>query len=134
MIRVDFGDRHVAKTGDIKEFTITEESGIAKGIRRIIGVTGEKAREAHQRCTDMQTRLDELKRLPDIKGQENAFKFFNLVSARDAWGLEGQADSFSGSKHSRWLGDKESPAERRLGSIQARPRQQDQSTRQAARH
>lgn len=71
--------RHVAKTGDIKEFTITEESGIAKGIRRIIGVTGEKAREAHQRCTDMQKRLDELKRLPDMKSQENAFKFFNLV-------------------------------------------------------
>ena len=73
--------RHVAKTGDIKEFTITEESGIAKGIRRIIGVTGEKAREAHQRCTDMQKRLDELKRLPDMKSQENAFKFFNLVRA-----------------------------------------------------
>ena len=100
MTNINVGNRHVAKTGDIKEFTITEESGIAKGIRRIIGVTGEKAREAHQRCTDMQTRLAELKRLPDIRAQENAFKFFNLVRDRDACCLEEQADSFAGSKHS----------------------------------
>ncbi|KAG8767542.1 Alanine--tRNA ligase, partial [Serendipita sp. 397] len=40
------GGTHVAKTGDIKEFTIMEESGIAKGIRRLIAVTGTEAREA----------------------------------------------------------------------------------------
>lgn len=72
--------RHVAKTGDIKEFTLTEESGIAKGIRRIIGVTGEKAREAHQRCDAMETRLEELKKLPDLKSQDSAHKVFQLVS------------------------------------------------------
>ena len=37
--------RHVAKTGDIKDFVITEESGIAKGIRRIVAVTGHEAQE-----------------------------------------------------------------------------------------
>jgi alanyl-tRNA synthetase len=36
---------HVAKTGDIKDFVITEESGIAKGIRRIVAVTGHEAHE-----------------------------------------------------------------------------------------
>lgn len=34
---------HVAKTGDISRFLIMEESSIAKGIRRIVGVTGEEA-------------------------------------------------------------------------------------------
>jgi hypothetical protein len=37
--------RHVAKTGDIKDFVVTEESGIAKGIRRIVAVTGHEAQE-----------------------------------------------------------------------------------------
>ena len=34
---------HVAKTGDIKDLVIIEESGIAKGIRRIVAVTGHDA-------------------------------------------------------------------------------------------
>ena len=40
--------RHVTKTGEIKDFVITEESGIAKGIRRIIGVTGNEAKEVRR--------------------------------------------------------------------------------------
>ncbi|KZV89392.1 hypothetical protein EXIGLDRAFT_838571 [Exidia glandulosa HHB12029] len=39
------GGTHVAETGTIKDFIITEESGIAKGIRRIIAVTGHEAAE-----------------------------------------------------------------------------------------
>jgi len=39
------GGTHVARTGDIKHFVITEESGIAKGIRRIIAVTGHEAQD-----------------------------------------------------------------------------------------
>jgi ribosomal protein L12E/L44/L45/RPP1/RPP2 len=35
--------RHVARTGDIKNFAVTTEASIAKGIRRIIAVTGEQA-------------------------------------------------------------------------------------------
>jgi len=72
--------RHVAKTGDIKEFAITEESGIAKGIRRIIAVTGKQAREAHLRCHEMEERLKELRRLPDPKAKEYSYKFFNQAS------------------------------------------------------
>jgi len=43
------GGTYVQKTGDIKDLVILEESGIAKGVRRIIAVTGEDAREdAHE--------------------------------------------------------------------------------------
>ena len=49
--------RHVAKTGDIKHFVITEESGIAKGIRRIVAVTGHEAAEATRLADALQAKL-----------------------------------------------------------------------------
>jgi alanyl-tRNA synthetase len=49
--------RHVAKTGDIKDFVITEESGIAKGIRRITAVTGHEAHEATRVAAALGTKL-----------------------------------------------------------------------------
>ncbi|KAL8895891.1 MAG: hypothetical protein Q9192_003389 [Flavoplaca navasiana] len=52
-VSVEFcGGTHVAKTGDIKELIVLEESGIAKGIRRIIAVTGEDAHDV-QRVADL---------------------------------------------------------------------------------
>lgn len=52
-VSIEFcGGTHVAMTGDIKDLVILEESGIAKGIRRIIAVTGEDAHEA-QRVADL---------------------------------------------------------------------------------
>ncbi|KAH8083821.1 tRNA synthetases class II (A)-domain-containing protein [Cristinia sonorae] len=54
------GGTHVAKTGDIKDFIITEESGIAKGIRRIIAVTGHEAAEARRVANGLIGKLDRL--------------------------------------------------------------------------
>jgi len=54
------GGTHVARTGDIKTFTITEESGIAKGIRRIIAITGDGAQEAEERADVVEGRLKQI--------------------------------------------------------------------------
>lgn len=40
------GGTHVQRTGEIGRFRIVEESAVAKGIRRVIGVTGERAAKA----------------------------------------------------------------------------------------
>ncbi|KAF8560160.1 hypothetical protein OG21DRAFT_33874 [Imleria badia] len=54
------GGTHVAKTGDIKDFVIIEESGIAKGIRRITVITGQEAQEATRLANEFKSRLDVL--------------------------------------------------------------------------
>ncbi|CAE6448690.1 unnamed protein product [Rhizoctonia solani] len=58
------GGTHVNKTGDIKSIVITEESGIAKGIRRVIAVTGHEAAEVTRVADSLKTRLDALERNP----------------------------------------------------------------------
>lgn len=52
--------RHVAKTGDIKDFVVIEESGIAKGIRRITAVTGQEAQTAIRLVESFTARIKQL--------------------------------------------------------------------------
>lgn len=64
-VSIEFcGGTHVQKTGDIKDLVILEESGIAKGIRRIIAVTGEDAHEVQRVARDFAIRLDLLDAMP----------------------------------------------------------------------
>ena len=58
------GGTHVAKTDDIKEFVIIEESGIAKGIRRIVAVSGSEAREVQRKASEFSKILDDVNKLP----------------------------------------------------------------------
>jgi alanyl-tRNA synthetase len=69
----------VAKTGDIKDFVILEESGIAKGIRRLIAVTGHEAAEARRVANNLRARLDQLEA---ASGQEKdvGLKAYTVVS------------------------------------------------------
>lgn len=58
------GGTHVEKTGLIKDLVIVEESGIAKGIRRIIAYTGEAAHQVQREATEFGKKLDALDAMP----------------------------------------------------------------------
>ena len=62
-VSVEFcGGTHVQKTGDIKDMIILEENGIAKGIRRIIAVTGEDAHAVQRVAAEFEERLSLLEK------------------------------------------------------------------------
>jgi alanyl-tRNA synthetase len=69
---------HVTRTGDIKDFVITEESGIAKGIRRITAVTGHEAEEVTRIANSLQARLDQVEAMSG-KEKEAGLKAFSVV-------------------------------------------------------
>lgn len=72
------GGTHVAKTGDIKDFVITEESGIAKGIRRVIAVTGHEAKEVSERATALEAEFAAIGKL-EAKAKDAALKAFEAT-------------------------------------------------------
>ena len=74
-VSVEFcGGTHVAKTADIKDLIITEESGIAKGIRRIIAVTGEDAHALQRLAEDFEQRLTGLEKMAGGHAKDQAIK------------------------------------------------------------
>ncbi|CCE82501.1 Piso0_002228 [Millerozyma farinosa CBS 7064] len=58
------GGTHVSKTAEIKYLVIIEESGIAKGIRRIVAVTGNEAYEVQRIAADFENELKKASQLP----------------------------------------------------------------------
>lgn len=55
------GGTHLKRSGHIGDFVITTEEAIAKGIRRIVCVTGPEATRAVARCTELEKLTKELK-------------------------------------------------------------------------
>ena len=55
------GGTHLQNTGDAEAFVITEETAVAKGIRRISGVTGTLARQAMARAAGLMSETGSIK-------------------------------------------------------------------------
>ncbi len=72
------GGTHVARTGDIKDFVITEESGIAKGIRRIVAVTGHEAHDVTRVADTFEARIKQVELL-NGKAKDTALKTLSVV-------------------------------------------------------
>ena len=78
-VSIEFcGGTHVAKTGDIKDMVILEESGIAKGIRRIIAVTGEDAHAVQRVAEEFGKRLARLENMPQGADKDAEIKAVKL--------------------------------------------------------
>ncbi|EGW30611.1 alanyl-tRNA synthetase, cytoplasmic [Spathaspora passalidarum NRRL Y-27907] len=64
-VSIEFcGGTHVGETGEIKDLVVIEESGIAKGIRRIVAVTGHDARNVQRLASEFDQELDLADKLP----------------------------------------------------------------------
>ncbi|KAF8342014.1 tRNA synthetases class II (A)-domain-containing protein [Cantharellus anzutake] len=74
------GGTHVKTTGDIKDLLITEETAIAKGIRRIIAITGTEAREASRVALSLESELETIKKKAG-KDKDAAMKAFSVTLA-----------------------------------------------------
>lgn len=74
-ISIEFcGGTHVQKSGDIRDFVILEESGIAKGIRRVIAVTGDEAQQVQVVATEFEKRLEKLRAMAHGPAKESEMK------------------------------------------------------------
>ncbi|KAA8575790.1 hypothetical protein EYC84_004886 [Monilinia fructicola] len=74
-VSVEFcGGTHVDQTGIIKDLVIVEESGIAKGIRRIIAYTGDAAHEVQRVALEFEKRIAALDALPHGVEKEQEVK------------------------------------------------------------
>lgn len=70
------GGTHVKSTGDIKDLVIIEESGIAKGTRRIVAVTGHEAKEVVRRAKEAEEKLTRIDELTDKAAKDSELKAF----------------------------------------------------------
>lgn len=74
-VSVEFcGGTHVDQTGIIKDMVIVEESGIAKGIRRLVAYTGDAAHAVQRDAEEFAKRIEEVAALPFGNEKEDRVK------------------------------------------------------------
>jgi len=57
------GGTHLQKSGEAKHFCLIEESAVAKGIRRVVGITAERAAAAEHAANELAAELDAVAKL-----------------------------------------------------------------------
>ncbi|ODQ77994.1 hypothetical protein BABINDRAFT_163044 [Babjeviella inositovora NRRL Y-12698] len=68
------GGTHVGKTGEIKHMVLIEENGIAKGIRRIVAVSGKEAAEVQRIAAAFDASLDAVSKMVFGEAKQTAVK------------------------------------------------------------
>lgn len=76
------GGTHVARTNELRELIVVEESSIAKGIRRIVAVTGQATVAVRQHARNFEERLDRLERMSFSTDKEILMKDIQIELAR----------------------------------------------------
>lgn len=76
------GGTHVARTNELRELIMVEEFGIAKGIRRIVAVTGQATVAVRQHARNFEERLDRLERMSTSTDREILMKDMQAELAR----------------------------------------------------
>ncbi|KAK8075116.1 Alanine--tRNA ligase [Apiospora hydei] len=81
-VSVEFcGGTHVDQTGIIKDLVIVEESGIAKGIRRIVAYTGDAAHAVQREAVEFGKRIDLIEAMPFVTKEDLRTRFNKVVKA-----------------------------------------------------
>lgn len=75
------GGTHVDSSAAIKKLVIVEEGGIAKGIRRVVAFTGERALEAQRKAAEFAEKLDQIEKSAFGPEKESAVKAASLEIA-----------------------------------------------------
>lgn len=86
-VSVEFcGGSHMSVSSDAKYFVLASEEGIAKGIRRIVGLTGDLALKATEDAKDLERRVSELSDIAEKSAavQEAVEVEKNVKAALDA--------------------------------------------------
>ena len=78
-VSVEFcGGTHVENTSEIKDLIILEENGIAKGIRRIIALTGQAAYDVQREADEFSDKLSRLEKMLQSASKEQLSKSIQL--------------------------------------------------------
>jgi alanyl-tRNA synthetase len=74
------GGTHLKRTGEAGLFCIIEEAGVAKGIRRITAVSGDRAAECDRLARELRNEFDALSKLADDELAKRLPEFVKRVS------------------------------------------------------
>eukprot|EP00921_Rhytidocystis_pertsovi_P020609 GHVQ01032887.1.p1 GENE.GHVQ01032887.1~~GHVQ01032887.1.p1 ORF type:complete len:1182 (-),score=178.53 GHVQ01032887.1:404-3949(-) len=76
------GGTHIVRSGEMQQFVIVTEEGIAKGIRRIVALTGPAAKESVEAADDLKWRCDELKKQGTKASEKDVTALKNEIDQR----------------------------------------------------